>query len=232
VEAGPLDPHGSTPAELRDRLAAEREGLSFVVLRDGDGRQQLHPLPLRPPNPLIVGRGAEADVRVAWDAEVSRVHARLACHGGAWYVEDDGLSANGTWVNGEPVRARRRLEDGDSIRVGHTAIAFRAPVASDEEATVRAADREPPRVSDAQRRVLVALARPYGGGGGGGFATPATNQAIAGECFLTVDAVKAHLRALFERFGIADLPQNAKRVRLVELALLYGVVGERDYQPD
>jgi hypothetical protein len=74
--------------------------------------------------------------------------------------------------------------------------------------------------------VLVALARPYGTGAG--FAVPATNQDVAAECVLTVDAVKAHLRALFERFGIAALPQNRKRARLVELAFLYGVVSERE----
>jgi hypothetical protein len=43
-----------------------------------------------------------------------------------------------------------------------------------------------------------------------------------------VDAVKTHLRALFGKFGIEDLPQNQKRVRLVELALKNGIVTPRD----
>ena len=42
-----------------------------------------------------------------------------------------------------------------------------------------------------------------------------------------VDAVKGHLRALFEKFGIGDLPQNQKRVRLVEL----GAAQRRDLGP-
>ena len=46
--------------------------------------------------------------------------------------------------------------------------------------------------------------------------------------FLSVDSVKGHLRALFEKFGIGDLPQNQKRVRLVELALRQGVISVRD----
>ncbi len=45
---------------------------------------------------------------------------------------------------------------------------------------------------------------------------------------MTVDAVKTHLRSLFARFEIADLPQDQKRVRLVELALETGTVKESD----
>jgi DNA-binding NarL/FixJ family response regulator len=40
--------------------------------------------------------------------------------------------------------------------------------------------------------------------------------------------VKTHLRALFEKFGVAELPQNQKRVALVERALQSGLVSERD----
>jgi hypothetical protein len=43
-----------------------------------------------------------------------------------------------------------------------------------------------------------------------------------------VDAVKAHLRVLFEKFGVSHLPQNEKRLRLVEAAFHSGVVTERD----
>ena len=46
--------------------------------------------------------------------------------------------------------------------------------------------------------------------------------------FLSVDAVKGHLRALFSKFGIEHLPQNEKRLRLVERALQAGLVSERD----
>jgi predicted ArsR family transcriptional regulator len=63
-------------------------------------------------------------------------------------------------------------------------------------------------ISPGQRRVLVALCRPYKDGGA--FATPATNQAIAAELHLSVDAVKTHMRALFEKLGVEDLPQNKK----------------------
>jgi DNA-binding NarL/FixJ family response regulator len=57
--------------------------------------------------------------------------------------------------------------------------------------------------------VPIALARPYAGGRA--FATPAGNQEIANELFLSVAGVKTHLRTLFEKFGVEELPQHQKR---------------------
>jgi hypothetical protein len=83
-------------------------------------------------------------------------------------------------------------------------------------------------LTDTQHRILVALCRPLGDGGG--FAPPATNQEIADEVYLSVDAVKAHLRTLFRKFEIEDLPHNQKRARLAELVIqggyLEGETGE------
>jgi hypothetical protein len=47
--------------------------------------------------------------------------------------------------------------------------------------------------------------------------------------YLTVDAVKAHLRVLFERYGLSALPQNEKRARLVASVLDAGVLAPRDF---
>jgi hypothetical protein len=78
------------------------------------------------------------------------------------------------------------------------------------------------RLSDTQRRVLIALCRPYRDDPR--FAVPATNQQISREVSLGVDAVKTHLRVLFGKFGLEDLPQNEKRVRLAECAVQSGLV--------
>ena len=51
-----------------------------------------------------------------------------------------------------------------------------------------------------------------------------TNQRIASELVLSLDAVKGHLRALFAKFGLEDQPQNRKRARLAECALELGLV--------
>ena len=63
------------------------------------------------------------------------------------------------------------------------------------------------------------------------YGTPATNQEIADEVFLSVDAVKTHLRVLFGKFGIGDLAQNKKRAQLVWRAFQTGVINERDLWP-
>lgn len=217
-----------TGGELKDRLEAERRGDAFLVYRDGDGGQVI--ATLRPKMPrLAVGRGTEADVELSFDEEVSRLHAELERTGGEWLVVDDGLSSNGTFVNGERVVARRRLRDGDAIRFGSTVVLFRSPGEGSVDETVRVGDRlDASSVTETQKRVLVALCRPFREGSD--FATPATNKEIAEGVFLSVDAVKAHLRVLFERFEVGELPQNQKRVRLAELAMRSGVISPRDLE--
>jgi hypothetical protein len=78
------------------------------------------------------------------------------------------------------------------------------------------------RLTDTQLGILAALCRPTVAGSS--YATPATNKEIADEVFLGVDAVEGHLRALYRKFGIEDLPQSQKRARLVELAIEGGYV--------
>jgi DNA-binding NarL/FixJ family response regulator len=74
--------------------------------------------------------------------------------------------------------------------------------------------------------VLVALCRPFRDGGA--FASPASNQQIAEELCVSTEAVKTQIRALFQRLAVEDLPQNRKRVRLVELAFHHGLVAPQD----
>lgn len=221
--------HQATPAELKERLEAERRGTPFLLISDDGGRQQIFDLDARRGGRLVVGRGAGADVRLDWDTDISRVHAELEHLGGAWTVADDGLSRNGTYLNGERLRGRRRLVEHDRLRFGMTTVVFRAPAGArptTTQGTSLGVDSAGVAVSPAQRRVLVALARPYLTEGS--FATPATNRQIAEELFLSVDAVKTHLRALTVKFGIQGLPQNRKRARLVELALQNGEISDRD----
>jgi pSer/pThr/pTyr-binding forkhead associated (FHA) protein len=216
--------HQSTPAELKAQLEAERAGLPFLLYRHPDEGQVIVTLG---GERVTVGRGAGCEVCLAWDGDVSRVHAELDLIGGVWTVSDDGLSRNGTFVNGERATGRRRLRDGDSIRLGATLVTFRDPSKGEIGETRLAGDAPPgAKVSDAQRRVLVALCRPYAGGSP--YATPATNQRIAEELFLSVDAVKTHMRALFDKFDVGEVPQNKKRAKLVERAFQSGAIGPKD----
>jgi len=221
----PLARHSLAPAELRELLAAERAGGPFLAFRDGDGTLGVFALQDRAS--ATVGRRPDMDLALGWDAEVSGLHAELTSLSGEWTVVDDGLSTNGTFVNERRVAGRVRLRDGDRVRVGRTVLAFRAERAALVQETVAAADMPKVAVTDTQRRVLLALCRPLAGGGE---AMPATNQEIAEEVFLSVDAVKMHLRALFGRFGLEDLPQNRKRATLAARALQSGVISARELE--
>ncbi len=226
TDGDPVAPHALSPRELKEVLAAERAGEPFLAFRDEQGRLGLFVLG-REPRTSTVGRRRETDLSIPWDGEVSGLHAELRCLGGEWTIVDDGLSTNGTYVEGKRISGRQRLRDGDRIRVGGTILAYNAAQPSPAGTTVTAGEFPSlPRLTDTQRRVLIALCRPYRDGDG--FATPATNQQIAGEVFLSVDAVKMHLRNLFAKLELGELPQNQKRARLAECALGLGLISQRD----
>ena len=220
------EPPATSAPELKAQIEAERGGQPFLVFRDGGGEQRIVVVEAGT-SELWVGRGDSADLRLDWDEEVSALHAQIEVVRDECTLRDDGLSRNGSFVGEQRVDGRRRLRDGDVLRFGRTAVLFRRPGEDAPEATV-AASQVPTAatVSPGQRRVLLALCRPYKDGEA--FATPATNQAIAEELHLSVDAVKTHMRALFEKLGVEDLPQNRKRVALVERALQSGIVSRRE----
>ena len=80
--------------------------------------------PVHPPG-LVIGRGAEADLRIN-DPGISRRHAEIRVSGGdrpEVRVVDLG-STNGTMVDGSRVR-ESQLRDGQRLRVGNTDIVVR-----------------------------------------------------------------------------------------------------------
>ena len=107
-------------------LQARRLGDPYLVYLDGHGREQVLSLP-DTWDQVTFGRGMSATVILAWDEEVSRTHAELRRIGDDWALVDDGLSRNGSFVNDERVAGRRRLRDGDELRLGDTRIRFSAP---------------------------------------------------------------------------------------------------------
>jgi hypothetical protein len=224
--AVPPSPHAATAAELKAQIDAEREGRPFLIYRDGEGSHSIKAL-TQDCERLTLGRRSSADLPLNWDVEVSRLHAELVRKGDDWTLMDNGLSMNGSFVNGEAIRGQRRLRDGDAIRLGATVIIFRSPKDQESLATSASAElRTVVTLTDAQRRVLVALCRPFRDSAA--YVTPPTNEHIAQELYLSVDAIKKHMRALFEKFGVEHLPQNEKRARLVERAFAGGFISAQD----
>jgi hypothetical protein len=223
VPDSPLAPHLSTPAELQARIAAQQHRAPFLVLRSPDAGQLLVPLTDRAR--LTIGRRAECDIATSWDGRVSRLHAELVLVGGEWIITDDGLSANGTRINDTTLTERRRLRDGDLIRVGDTIIAYCSP--TDHGASTMHADAASLmiNITPAQRRVLVALCRPYLQTGS--LSAP-SNAEIAAQLFLSVDSIKTHIKALFNAFGLERSASRFKRSQLIEQAVRTAIITPRD----
>jgi predicted component of type VI protein secretion system len=196
--------------------------MAYLVYNDAEGEERV--VGLEPePGRVVIGRRSASDVALSWDAEVSRLHCEVQWVGGEWTVTDSGLSRNGTFVGDERLTERRRLRDGDVIRAGATRLVFRDPGVSGSAARTIEASSDPELVplSERQRAILAALARPFVDAPG--LAAPATNREIADAVHLSVDAVKGHLRVLYQRYGLDALPQHEKRVRLAERALQDGI---------
>jgi pSer/pThr/pTyr-binding forkhead associated (FHA) protein len=221
-------PRPITATELQAVIQAERQDTSFLTYRDSDGRLQIAVLG----SAFTVGRNPQAALCIHWDEQVSGLHAELEELGGELTLIDDGLSRNGSYVNGERVRGRRRLRDGDTLRFGRTDVLVRRATDGEHRATelaiqaVSAAGLQDVSLSVRQREVLEALCRPLSGGNA--FAAPATNRQIAEELFLSIPAVKLHLRALFDKFEVGELPQNEKRLALVGRARASGLITDRE----
>ena len=189
----------------------------FLLYRDDEGHQLVRELdPAR--ERLTIGRRRSCDVALTWDEAVSRLHAELVRMSADWVLCDDGLSHNGTFVNGARVRGRRRLRDGDQIGVGATQILFDSARGASTTAGDTRVARDPAdvRLTPAQLRLLTVLCRPLRESP---YAPPASNRQIADELVLSLDTVKGTLSALFERFGLTALPQNHKRAALAVRAL-------------
>jgi FHA domain len=223
-------------ADLNAFVEAERSGRPFLLFRDRDDRQQL--FFLEPASVSVpVGRLPSSGLRLDWDSQVSRLHARFERVDDAWALVDDGLSSNGTFVNEERLTGNRRLNDGDTLRFGNTTVTFHSPkpeqlgpasaaLAPAPGGGAASAPPSPLHLSSTQRRVLVALCRPYKGRSG--FANPATDERIAEELFLSVGEVRAHLKVLSVKLGLEKPPEAETRVGLVERAFSSGLISERD----
>src|SRR5690242_5796862 len=120
----PLAAHSASPAELTERLEAERQGTPFLLFRDDRGSQRI--VSLSGGERITIGRRSGNDLTLGWDPEVSSLHAALERLGTEWTLVDDGLSRNGSYVNGLRVTGRHVLRNRDSLRFGDTVVVYRS----------------------------------------------------------------------------------------------------------
>jgi hypothetical protein len=206
-------------------MDAEDTGLPFVHWYDDDDQLNVLMLPFDL-GKVEIGRREQYEISLPWDAEVSRLHAILEPAGDEWTLVDDGLSRNGSWVNGGRVHGRQRLNDKDKLCFGNTYVTYHGPTHG-SVSTARTPDAPGSEsITERKRRVLIALCRPV-------FeetsATPATNPQIAVELHVALDTVKGTLRDLFDQFGLEALPQNEKRTRLVQIVRDREILKRHDF---
>lgn len=95
--------------------AADR---AVLVMAGSDGAEQVY---LLTRNPTVIGRSINADLVLA-DNAISDFHARIIKHSFGYTVEDLG-SAEGTFLCDRRVN-HARLVNGDTLRLGQTALRF------------------------------------------------------------------------------------------------------------
>jgi FHA domain len=219
----PLTLGQPTEEELEARQAAERIGDPFLVYRDDTGRQHIFSLAEQMQS-ITLGRREEADISIPWDPEMSRLHAELELRAGEWTICDDGFSQNGTWVNGLRLAGRRRLADGDLLRVGRTIFAFCAPTGPSTigPTLVPGELSATPRFSEQQQRVLRALCRPLFTDGEG--INPATDEQITEATDIPLEAVVSELDHLGRAMGLEGMPHGDQRAEIALLAMRSGLV--------
>jgi len=168
---------------------------------------------------VTVGNHASADVAIASDRSVSRLHAVLERYPTGWCIRDM-ASANGTFVNGRRLSGERPLRSGDEVRVGRSRLVFRGESEpTDSPATERA--EPPPALTPREHDVLVALCRPVLAGDL--FTEPASIREVAAALGITEAAVKQHLLHLYDKFAVYTEPTR-RRVGLANEAVRRGAV--------
>jgi hypothetical protein len=208
--------------DLEARREAEKRGEPFLLLRDDQGTQRIVELD-ESAGSVTIGRRLEADVALPWDPEVSRLHAELEFKAGEWTLCDDGFSQNGTYVNGLRIHGRRRLTDGDLVRIGQTSIAFCDPGLSGLGVTLAPGELGiAPKFSEQQQRILRALCRPLMGDGEG--VKPSSDAEVAVATGIPEDVVTTELDHLGRAFGLQDMPAPDRRAEIALLALRSGLV--------
>jgi predicted component of type VI protein secretion system len=199
--------------ELKVMLPSVREPWPYVAWDGVSGRTVALTL-CAAASPVSIGRGARMDIVLAADPAVSLLHAELTCVSGEWLLVDDGLSRNGSYVNGSAIRGRHRLRHADQMRLGHSELVFHRP-----REVVAIATGPPGPPPHAHRTLLAKLAAPLRADPR---ALPATDTEIAYGIDAPLPLVRHALTELCLWYGLADPDHGRGRAQLAAAALSLG----------
>jgi two-component system, NtrC family, response regulator AtoC len=115
------------------REPEERQLYLLVIESDSS-----HVFPLPQAGHVVVGRGADVDLRLR-DNTVSRRHARISITSSDVEISDLD-SHNGTFVNGDRITGACTLASGDTITIHETTLVFHAGVRRASRAVLHLAD--------------------------------------------------------------------------------------------
>jgi predicted component of type VI protein secretion system len=171
---------------------------------------------------VSIGREPTNDL-VLESAAVSREHAAVIFQDGRWYLEDRG-SFNGTYLNGTRVvpGTPLPLRHADRISIGTETLLFSWPAQLDDPDTTEPLEEiaggNGAQLSAFQRQVVQALCGPWLAGSS--LETLPSNEQIAAQLGTpgATGTVKAALRRVYAKAGLADQPAHAKRRALCRVA--------------
>src|SRR4029079_3838957 len=124
-------------------------------------------------------------------------------------IVGDGWSQNGTWVNGLRLAGRRRLADGDLVKVGRTILGFHSPSQTGPGPTmVQGELSATPRFSEQQQRILRALCRPLFSDGDGFH--PSSDLEVSDETGIDVGVVTQELDLLARLCALEHMPRRER----------------------
>lgn len=122
---------------------------SLIVVQ---GKPQGMEIPLRGPQ-FVIGREKQCNLRPNSDL-ISKLHCAFLVAKDGLYVKDLG-STNGTLVNGDTIKAKVRLKDGDHVKVG--ALMFKVKLVDEPAPVVAPSTSGKPSSKSAEDNVLDCL---------------------------------------------------------------------------